>query len=281
MNAWDSVAIVGVGLIGGSIGLGLRQRDLAKEVVGCGRRLSSLDRARRCGAVTRTTTDLADAVGRAQLVIVCTPVDRIADHVVEAMANAPADVVITDAGSVKGLIIERVTAGPSVSDRFVGSHPLAGSEKTGPENARADLFVDRTVVVTPTEHSAMDATASVERLWRELGARVKRMTADDHDRVVAVTSHLTHLVAAALAGTLDVEEGALVGTGWLDTVRIASGDPELWRQIVAMNTDSVLVALSRFENQLGRFRSALERGESAALMELLETGKRMRDALGS
>ncbi|MEX0712361.1 MAG: prephenate dehydrogenase/arogenate dehydrogenase family protein [Pirellulales bacterium] len=281
MKQWDSVAIVGVGLIGGSIGLGLRDRGLARQVVGIARREASLRVAKRMGAVTKGTLDLARGVNGAELVIVCTPVARIA-----ADARASAEVcrqggLITDVGSTKAEIVAALDGALSREVRFLGSHPLAGSEKSGPAAAAADLFVDRTVVVTPTRATRKEDLASLEAFWTALGARVIRMSPEAHDRALAATSHLPHLAASALAACTPQGDLGLTASGWVDTTRVAAGDPELWQQIFMSNRANVLTALARYEKVLDSLRRCLEQGNKRKLTAILQEGKQKRDALAS
>jgi prephenate dehydrogenase len=281
MKIWDKVAIVGVGLIGGSIGLALRERKLAREVIGSGRRRANLDSAQRMGAITSGTTVCSEAVGDADLILVCTPVDSIASHVREIAAACRRPALITDAGSTKHSIVSQLDGKLDGKARYVGSHPLAGSEKTGPEHARADLFVDRTVVVTPGETSQSDDVEAICALWSSLGARVMRMSPADHDQIVAGTSHLPHLVAAALAAASNPADAMLTAGGWRDTTRVAGGDPKLWKQILLDNRTNVLNSLSRFETKLGSLHAALENGDEELLIQLLTEAKANRDAVGS
>jgi prephenate dehydrogenase len=285
MRTWDTVAIIGVGLIGGSIGLALRERKLARRIIGIGRRKSSLDSALARGCVTEITTSIARGVKQAELVVVCTPVESIAEHVAEAARHLPEGSIITDAGSTKAEIVSKAEV--ALADRspthmpFVGSHPLAGSEKNGPQAAAADLLVDRVVVVTKSEVSDHDVVDTVEEFWQSLGARVVRMSPAEHDAALARTSHLPHLLASALAAATPEELLPLTATGWQDTTRIAAGDAELWRQILLTNRGPTLMALADFETVLSRFRAALEAADGSLLAELLAEGKRRRDALGS
>ncbi|MCA9271384.1 MAG: prephenate dehydrogenase/arogenate dehydrogenase family protein [Planctomycetales bacterium] len=272
-----NVAIIGVGLIGGSVGLALRQRKLATKVVGVGRRAGSLAKARRCGAVDATTTQLARGVRDADLVVVCSPVEMIAQHVRQAAAACPAGALITDAGSTKASLVAELS-GPLGRDvRFVGSHPLAGSEKTGPENASAALFEDRLVVVTPSDDATAKDVRAIENFWRSLGARTVRMNAAEHDAAVAATSHAPHVIAAALAAATDARHLPLVAGGWLDTTRIAAADAQLWRQILLDNRQNTLAALDAFEARLAEFRAALSEADGARLARLLDAGKKRRD----
>lgn len=281
MNERGTVAILGVGLIGGSIGLALRRRGLAKNVVGIGRRESSLAKALNRGAITEATTDLATGVSQADLVVVCTPVCEIAEHVRSAARHAPPGVLITDAGSTKAAIVAALNGSLSKESAFVGSHPMAGSEKTGAEHADAELFQDCVTILTPTAHTADEALADTEEFWRSLGARTVRMTPEEHDAAVAAVSHVPHLLASALASATPESLLPLVGGGWCDTTRVAAGDAELWRQIFTENRPHVLQALAEFENSLALFRKALARGDDAELVRLLEEGKRRRDAVAN
>ena len=282
------VAIVGVGLIGGSIGLALRERGLAEEVIGIGRRASSLEAAQRKGAVNRTTTNLVSGVAEADLVVVATPVDAIADTV-RAVAAAGPRATITDAGSTKAQICRdlrtpspysEVAATTAGIPHFLGSHPIAGDHRTGPEHARANLFEGRVVVVTPEDHTPPGLVERVTEFWESIGAEVVLLSPEEHDRALAATSHLPHLIAAALVGSTPEEWLRLAGTGWGDTTRIAAGDPQLWTQIFSQNRAAVLDALRRFEHQLTAFDEALREGDPATLTLRLQEAKRIRDALG-
>lgn len=284
MAEYRTVAIVGVGLIGGSIGRALRERKLAREVIGIGRRETSLAAAQEVGAFDRGTLDLAEGVKDADLVVVATPVGTIVDKVLAAAAAAP-QAVITDAGSTKADICRAVRAGAagaglSLGARFVGSHPLAGDHRIGPQYARADLLEGRTVVVTPEDDTPADLVDRVRAFWQSLGAEVVEMTPEHHDQALAATSHLPHLVAAALAAATPERWLELAATGWADTTRIAASDPLLWSQIFAQNRDAVLAALEPFESRLGELKDALKSGDAADLVSRLQEAKGIRDALG-
>ena len=202
MKRLGNVAIVGVGLIGGSIGLALRQRNLAENVIGIGRRQVSLRIARRVGAITHTTIDLAKGVAQADLVIVCTPVGQIAAYVQEAAQHCPEGTLITDAGSTKQQIVAVLDNQLPRGCRFLGGHPIAGSEKTGANYAKAELFDGRVAVLTPTKNTRAEDYDLLEEFWQGLGSVVVQMSPEEHDRALAITSHLPHLAAAALANTI-------------------------------------------------------------------------------
>jgi prephenate dehydrogenase len=278
---WNTVAIIGPGLIGGSIGLALRNRGLAVHIIGVGRRKESLTKALSLGAATSTTTSIEEGVKDADLVVVCTPVNEIAGHVLEAAAAAPDRALLTDAGSTKASIVAKAEAALPKGKHFVGSHPLAGSEKIGVEFARADLFEGKVVVVTPTAQTDRADLQAVTEFWQSLGANVISMPPDAHDRALATTSHLPHLVASATAQITPAADLQLTAGGWRDLTRIASGDPDLWSQILLDNRASILNSLAGFEKTMAEFRAALENADAAKLRQLLMEGKLRRDALGN
>jgi prephenate dehydrogenase len=278
---WKTVAIIGVGLIGGSIGLALRERKLAERVIGVGRRAASLRRAKQLGVVSATTLRLEEGVAEADLVVVATPIAQIVDQVCAAATACPPGTLITDAGSTKATIVESLNGQLPDSIHFVGSHPLAGSEKSGPEAATADLFDGRIVVVTPSRTTHKGAAEDTADFWSALGATVFMMSPEEHDAALASTSHLPHLVASLLAGATPRADLPLTATGWEDTTRIAAGDPELWTQIFLDNRRNVLKSLARFEKTMQRAKRAVERGDAKALIRLLTEAKTIRDAVGS
>ena len=278
---WNTVAIVGVGLIGGSIGLALRKKKLARTVVGIGRRATSLRLAKEVGAVDSTTTDLARGVKGAELVVVCTPVEQIVGHVKQAAEACPEGALITDAGSTKVQIVRDLDGSLSRGVRFLGSHPIAGGEKSGPGEANAKLFVDRLAVLTPVEQSHKDDIASLRAFWESLGSRVIETTPEQHDQALAATSHLPHLIASALAAATPDDLLPFTATGWQDTTRIAAGDAELWTQIFRANKDNLLSALGRFQTQLNALRQAIQLDDRELLADILMEAKRIRDAVGN
>jgi prephenate dehydrogenase len=277
MKRWNTVAVIGVGLMGGSVGLALRRRRLAARVVGIGRSEASLREALDRGAADDVTTNLEEGVRGADLVVVCSPVASIVDHVRRAASAAGRSALITDVGSTKEQIVQAV--GRDVL--FVGSHPLAGSEKQGPRYAQAELLQDRVVVVTPEEWTPPDAIGLVSQFWTSLGAAVVSMSPAAHDEAVAVTSHLPHVLAAALAASTPREQLHLVASGWLDTTRVASGDVHLWQQILQENRHHVLKSLDEFAKVLDSFRAAIGQDSGKKILELLQAGKERRDAVGN
>lgn len=278
----DHLAILGVGLIGGSIGLAAKVRDVAGRVVGIGRSESTLARAAAVGAIDTYTTDLASGVASADFVVICTPVDRIAADVMAVAKAAKPSAIITDAGSTKGNIVRELKGKlPPRGAKFIGSHPLAGSEKKGADHARPDLYVGRVVIITPSGDADLPAAERAERFWQALGARTLRMDPFEHDAALAVTSHLPHAAAAGLAGVTPKEWLELSAGGWRDSTRIAGGDPQLWTAIFEANREAVLDSLDRFAERMTAFRTALVNGDSETLMKWLTEAKQVRDALGS
>ena len=278
---FDTLTIVGVGLLGGSIGLAAQARGLARRVVGVGRDPARLDAARAAGVIGEVADGLAAGVRGADLVVFCTPVDRIAGHVLEAAPECRPGAILTDVGSTKANIVNALAGRLPAGVTYVGGHPMAGSEKTGAEFARADLFENRVTVVTPTLASPPFAVNTLEQFWRSLGSRVIRMSPQEHDRAVAVTSHVPHAVAAAVAGCLPADLAPLAATGFRDTTRIAAGDPELWAAIFGANRAAVLTGLRRVADRLDEFRGLLEADDGPGLLRWLTEGKQVRDALGS
>ncbi len=281
MKRLSTVAIVGTGLIGGSIGLALRKFRLAEKIIGIGRRQASLRIARRVGAVTNTTVDLAKGVAEAELVVVCTPVAEIVEHVRQVARHCPQGTLITDVGSTKETIVAALDEGLPRDCRFLGGHPLAGSEKSGAGHAQAELFEGRLAILTPTRNTRAEDFDLLERLWEGLGSVVVQMSAEEHDRAVAVTSHLPHVVAAALAAAVPENLFRLSGTGILDSTRLAAGDPVLWGQILTLNGQHVLSALEKYGAELAALHAAIRDKDQAALERLLTIAKKNRDALGS
>lgn len=271
----ETLVIVGVGLIGGSIAVAARQRGVARRVIGVGRNPQRLSAALAAGLVDEVTTDLVDAARHATLMVFCTPVEEIAAGVRQIAPHLSPHALVTDAGSVKGALCEplaEVTA-------FLGAHPIAGKELSGFEHADGDLFVSRTCVITPLPHHTAHQRARLERFWEAIGMRVVAMTPADHDAVLARTSHVPHVVAAAVAAALPATDRPLTGTGFRSTTRIAAGPPELWTGILLMNRDAVLAGIEQVQEHLGAFATALRDKEIEELRRLLDDAKAARDRL--
>lgn len=272
-----TLTLVGVGLLGGSIALACRQRRVADRIIGCDTG-DVLARARARDMLDDATTDLCQAVAQATLAVFCTPVDKLADVIGSCADSCRPGTLLTDVGSTKSGIVRRLAGRLPAGVSFVGSHPLAGSEKAGPEHARGDLFAGKLVVLTPAGDPP-SAVSAIGAFWKALGARVETMSPEQHDEALAVTSHLPHLVASALAGVLPLEWKRLTATGFRDTTRLAAGSAELWRAIFLSNQSALLGAVAEFAAHLERYRVALSRGDGETLRLLLEQGKYVRDSL--
>jgi prephenate dehydrogenase len=280
---WKKITLVGVGLLGGSLGLALRKRRLAKSVVGFVRRETSVAECRRLGAVSLATLDLQRAVEGADLIVLCTPIAQMLPLVERSLPALGPGSIVTDVGSVKGSVVrdlESLLA--KAGAHFVGSHPMAGSEKTGVAAARADLFINAVCVITPTRRSNKAAVRKVEQLWKSVGSRLLRLTPQMHDELVSRSSHLPHVVAAQLANFIlspehPKEQGMLCANGFRDTTRIASGSPEMWRDIALANRKNLMRCLSAFADGLRDFRRALRSGDNQAISKFFEQARQRRD----
>jgi prephenate dehydrogenase len=272
---FDRIAVVGVGLIGGSIALAARERGVAGEVIGVGRDRDRLELARRQGIVDEFVTTF-DAFDDIDLAVVCTPVDRVARDVRALLESTGPETLITDAGSVKGAICHAVASSGGKTERFVGAHPLAGSHHTGFEHARGDLFADRYCVLTPTETTAPRTTERVHLFWERLGMQVREMSPEQHDRILAVTSHIPHLAATATASLLDENSVEFAATGFRDTTRVAAGDPQLWTAICLANADQLVDATDQLISVLSEYRDAIASEDTDALTRLLAEAQSCR-----
>jgi len=281
MKQLDTIAIVGVGLVGGSIGLALRQRNLAKNVVGIDRQQAILRVARRVGAITHTTIDLNKGVADADLVVVCTPAGRIVEHVRQAAQHCPERTLLTDVGSAKQAIVAALDGGLARGCRFLGGHPLAGGEKSGANNASADLFEGRVAVLTPTKNTRAEDFDLLEEFWQSVGAVVVQMSPEEHDQALALTSHLPHVAAAVLALAVPEKYFRFSGSGILEMTRLAASNPQLWCQILMLNRDNVLTALEQYGTRLAALHAAVRDGNQDEITRFLTLAKKTRDALGS
>jgi prephenate dehydrogenase len=276
LQRYGTVAIVGVGLIGGSIGLALRARGLTRRVVGIGRGEATLDEARRLGAIDAGTTDLDRGVAEAEIAVVCTPVTRIAADVMRAAERGPDGILVTDAGSTKVRIVEAVQAHERPRGTFVAAHPIAGSERKGVAHSRADLFDGRVCVLTPNEHTPADRLERARSFWRSLGCRLVEMDPRAHDDALALTSHLPHAVASALAAAVPAELLPFAAGAYRDGTRVAGSDAALWAGIFCENRVPVLKALSAFQDQLTSFRAALQSGDEGQIRHWWESARSRR-----
>ena len=279
------VTIVGVGLIGGSLGLAAKAAGLVGEVVGFGRSAANLHTARERGAIDRIATTAAEATRDSDAIVLAAPVGACAGLAREFSSSARPGTLLTDAASVKGALVPTFEAAWAAVGPVVGAHPIAGSEASGAAAARGDLFRDRRCVLTPTATTAPTALARVRALWEGVGMVVEEMTPDEHDAVLGRISHLPHLIAYAL---VNAAGGARVGGrnvldyaggGFLDTTRIAASRPELWRDILLANRDALALSLREFRAALDRLSDLIARGDGAALEAALAEAEQLRRRL--
>jgi prephenate dehydrogenase len=274
------LTIVGVGLLGGSVAKAARARGIATEIVGVGRDAARLEAARRDGALDLITTDLGEGVRDADVVVLGAPVLAILT-LLESLARVSGpETIVTDVGSTKA---EIVAAASRLGVRFVGSHPMAGSERSGYAHARVDLFDGATVIVTPTETSDAADVKTIAALWEGVGAgRVVTLAPETHDRAVAAISHLPHLAAFALVDAVArFEPGAfdLAARGFKDTTRIAAADPVMWEEIFLANRDALAAGLAVFREALDDLARLVADGDGEALRATIARIKARREAL--
>jgi prephenate dehydrogenase len=277
------VTLAGVGLLGGSLGLALKQRDLTESVHGFVRRQASVAECLALGVVDRCTRNVAEAVKDADLVVLCSPVGQMAGLFREMTPFLSPDCLVTDVGSVKSTLVSEIEPlAAAAGIPFVGSHPMAGAERSGPAHARPDLFEGAVCVVTPTTSTPAGAADRASALWESVGSKVVRMTPMLHDDLVSRSSHLPHVVASGLANYVlspvhPREQAELCAGGFRDTTRVASGSPSMWRDISLANRRNLARVLGVFIEDLQEFRRALDEGDSATVEEYFRQAKERRD----
>lgn len=282
---FNRVCIIGVGLIGGSLAMVMKDKGLADTVVGVGRGLANLEIAEERGIIDTFTRDVAEGVMDADLVVVATPVRKMADTLRTAAPNLKAGCVVTDVGSVKGRVVEEVEPVIPEGVHFVPGHPIAGTENSGAGAAFPELYCERACILTPTENTDKSALDTVKALWEEAGSRVIIMDTATHDKVLAAVSHLPHVIAYSLVNTVaDLEEGGVEtlwysAGGFKDFTRIASSSPEMWTDICALNREQILEMIDLFQSRLDEIRRHIEGSDLEGLKNDFSRAKRIRDSL--
>ncbi|MDR3706852.1 MAG: prephenate dehydrogenase/arogenate dehydrogenase family protein [Capsulimonadaceae bacterium] len=273
-DGFGTAAIIGVGLLGGSIGLALKARGRCAHVIGIGRNEARLEKAVSLNAVDSFTTDIESGCRDADVIVVCTPVARIIADLPRILSAARRDAVVTDVGSVKSAIVE-AAGGDS---RFIGSHPMAGSEAGGVEAARKDLFVGAAWAITPVAATSAKAVETVRALGEAVGAVVRRLDPIDHDRAVSLVSHLPHVLATSLMLYAQSEAAgkpllrSMSAGSFADATRVAASSPELWRDICLGNRDAILSAIDGLQAQLGEARRLIERADGDSIEAYFAAG---------
>lgn len=279
----DRLAIIGVGLIGGSLARALRQKKECRRVIGYGRNTVHLDRAVELGVIDEYSLTVASAVRDADMVVLATPLNTTG-RLMQSMRNyIGSDTIITDVGSAKGSVVDaaRNMLGDCLP-RFVPGHPIAGREKSGVEASVPDLFESHRVILTPLPENSVEALERVTKMWEITGADVVQLDVEQHDEILAATSHLPHMLAYALvdclAGMKNSDEiFRFAAGGFADFTRIASSDPQMWHDICIANRKHLLSALNHFDQYLNNIRHAIENDDSKALLEIFTRAKKIRD----
>ena len=273
-GSFKRVALIGFGLIGGSIARAARAQGLAEEIVTTARSEKTRARVKELGIVDRVVESNAEAVQDADLVILCIPVGACGPVTAEIAPHLKRGAIVSDVGSVKGAVVRDMAPHIPAGVHFVPAHPVAGTEHSGPDSGFAELFINRWCILTPPEGTAAEATEKLRAFWTGLGARVETMTPDHHDLVLAITSHLPHLIAYTIVGTADelaqVTESEVIkfsAGGFRDFTRIAASDPTMWRDVFLNNREAVLEMLGTFNEDLSKLTRAIRRGDGEALFE--------------
>jgi len=279
MRLFKRVAIVGVGFIGGSLGLDLRRKKIAEEVVGFSRHRSSLILAKKKGAIDKGYEEIEKAVSYSDLVILATPVSKIIELIPYISSFLKEGAIVSDVGSTKVEIVRQGERFLSKNTYFVGAHPLAGSEKRGIREAREDLFKNAFCILTPTKNTDKKALKKILQLWKNIGAEVKIMSPQEHDRLVAKISHLPHALAVNLILSLDKKIIPWGAGGLKDTTRIALSDPYIWQDIFLTNQKEIIKAIKKFNVCMDKFLSALQNKDIKFIFSLLRKAQEKRALL--
>jgi prephenate dehydrogenase len=285
---FQQVTIIGVGLLGGSLGLVIKEQRLAKTVVGIGRRQPNLELAVELGAIDRFSSDPQEAVRDSDFIVLATPVDTYLSHIQGWGHQVSPGTIVSDVGSVKGrLVFDVETALPSTAS-FVGAHPIAGKEKSGVAHATSKLFDGARCIVTPTPQTNQKALEKVRGLWEKAGSQVFSMDPMVHDWVLGAVSHLPHIAAFSLMHALQDLQGAtpealhlldFSGGGLRDTTRIAASSPEMWRDICMANRENLLKMVDQYISQLQAFKQLLHDQDGVGLANNIEQAKTLRERL--
>jgi prephenate dehydrogenase len=277
------LSVIGVGLIGGSLALALKQAGYCRRVIGIGRSAQRLQEAQKARVIDEGTTDYAEGLADADMILIAVPLNAYVDAFKQIKGKFKADAVITDVGSAKACVIEdAIKVFGKIPPCFVPGHPIAGTEKSGFEAAFPELFRKRRVVLTPTTTTSSPAVDAVSAMWQATGAVVEITDAAHHDKVLAATSHLPHILAFGLVDSLARENNVeeifrFAAGGFRDFTRIAASDPAVWRDVCLRNRDALLQALRHYRKDLDQLETAIANGDVATLMEIFTRAKMARD----
>jgi len=278
-NELETICVVGLGLLGGSLGMAVSRTMSKVRRIGYSHREVTCSRALKAGVIDECFSSVSEAVSEAQLVVLASPIGTFADLMREMADSLKEGCVVTDVGSTKVLPVRWGRKYLPKRVEFIGSHPMAGSEQRGVEFARADLFDDAQCIITPTAKTKLQTVRFMTEFWRSLGMRVSQMGPVLHDRVLARISHLPHALAAALVNCSDDKEMLLCGKGFLDTTRIASGPPSVWRDILMGNANNTAVAIGKVIRELSRMQKVLQEGNDKEITGTLTRAQEKRNKL--
>jgi len=279
MKLFNRITIIGLGLIGGSLALAIKKNKLAREIIGVSRRKSTINHAICNRIVDTATLDLKKGVEDSEFIIIAAPVLKIIEIARRIAPFLKKGAILTDAGSTKKYIVRNIESVMPKGIYFVGSHPLAGSEKSGVKYSDKDLFKGAICIVTRTGWVNANALDKVKRFWAGLGMKVIIMKPDEHDRIVSRLSHLPHAASAGLVNSAGKVDMKFAAGGFKDTTRIASGEPELWKDIFLTNRENLIKDIKVFKKELSKIEMALKNKNQAGLLELLRSAKDKRDCL--
>ncbi len=273
------ITIIGLGLIGGSLGLSIKRHRFAREVVGVSRRRKTLTRALKIGAVDRVTLNSTEGIKDADLIILATPILKIIDIFKRIKENLKEGCIVIDVGSTKNFVSRKIEKEIPECVSYVGCHPMAGSEKKGIDFARSDLFKGNYCILTRTRDTQREALLKIRKFWEGLGMKVVIISPEKHDRIISSLSHLPHAVSVALINSLNNLELKLSSGGLRDTTRIAASDPELWRDIFLTNRKNILREIGNFEKSLKILKNLLKKSDKAGLFKFFHRAKVIRETI--
>ncbi len=276
---FDKVTIIGVGLIGASLALALRQNSLCRIIVGCGRNEENLKRARSRGIIDDYSLDLRQACLGSDLVVLSTPVGAFGEIIKKVRDILKKGSIVTDVGSVKGNLVYEIESMIPEGSFYIGSHPIAGSDRSGIDDAKADLFKSALCIITPTENSDTESMRKIALLWEGLGARIRFMDPYKHDEIYGAISHLPHVIAYALVNTIgDVNPEFIeyAGQGFKDTTRIALSSPQMWRDIVIYNRENLIRLIDTFVRNLEKMKKLLENADAEGIEQEFSKAQELR-----
>lgn len=279
----NKLCIIGVGLIGGSLARALKKAAVVDEVIGVGRDVAHLKKAKKLGVIDHFETDISLAVKGCDMVVVAVPLGAMQSVFEKIAPVITSDMIITDVGSAKGSVVKAAQAAFTViPETFVPGHPIAGTEKSGVEASFPELYENRRIIITPLETSSSNAISKVRSMWQACGADVIETTIKHHDEVLAATSHLPHMLAFSLVDTLAKMDAKneifdFAAGGFRDFTRIASSDPDMWRDICLANGDALVEMIKKFSDDLQLLSKAIEHNDSAYIKETFSRAKKARD----